>query len=152
MLVANIKNKINSVIDYSNSEDSTISQKIKVIGSNIKSNPTIISRDLKIEGDIVGSGIIEIEGSIKGVINGNSVVLREDGKIEGTIIAESLNLRGKFNGIIKAKNISISSKAKVQGDIEYESLSVDDGAYIDGNFKKLVAATSAPVVTSKSKS
>lgn len=105
--------------------------------------PTILARDLKIEGSIVSSGLIEIEGNVKGNIKGNSVILREGGVFEGQIMAESLSIRGKFNGAIYAKNLDISSKAIITGDIEYESLSVEDGACIDGQFKHVESKKSA---------
>lgn len=102
-----------------------------------KSTPTIISQDLKIEGDIVSLGLIEIEGAIKGTLKGSTVIIREEGSIEGDVIAEMLQIKGKFQGNIKAKNISISSKANVQGNIEYTTLAVEDGACIDGQFKRV---------------
>lgn len=131
-----IVNKFSDLLK-TGSNDSSLSKTFETLSSNFKSTPTIIARDLKIEGTLNSSGLIEIEGNIKGNINGNSVVLREDGIIEGEVIAESLNIRGKFNGTVRAKNISITSKAKVTGLIEYGSLSVEDGAYIDGQFKQL---------------
>lgn len=108
----------------------------KKLDISFKSMPTIISRDLTIEGEIVSLGLIEIEGRIKGTIKGNSVVLRENCFVEGVIIAQSLSLRGAFDGKINAESIEISGKAKVTGEIEYQSLVVEDGACIDGNFKK----------------
>jgi cytoskeletal protein CcmA (bactofilin family) len=102
-----------------------------------KSTPTIISQDLKIEGDILSLGLIEIEGAIKGTLKGNSVIIREEGSVEGDVIAETLQIKGKFQGNIKAKNISISSKANIHGNIEYLTLAVEDGACIDGQFKRI---------------
>jgi cytoskeletal protein CcmA (bactofilin family) len=105
--------------------------------THLKSMPTIISKDLIIDGDVVSLGLIEIEGQIKGSIKGNSVVLREEGFVEGTIVAESISIRGRFEGNISAQNISVSSKGKILGNIEYGSLEVEDGASIEGQFKKL---------------
>ena len=136
MSIADFKSKVISVVQNS-SNDNSISKKIEIISTNFKSTPTIIARDLMVEGDLTSAGLIEIEGSIKGKINGNAVILREEGCVEGAIIAESVSLRGKFEGTIKAKTIAISSKARVIGNIEYEFLSVEDGASIDGQFKKL---------------
>ena len=136
MSIADFKSKVVSVVQNS-SNDNSITKKMEIISANFKSTPTIIARDLTVEGDLTSAGLIEIEGSIKGKINGNAVILREEGCVEGTIIAESVSLRGKFDGTIKAKTIAISSKAKVIGNIEYEFLSVEDGASIDGQFKKL---------------
>lgn len=125
------------IVPIINSKEKSISKKIEAMGTNFKTTPTIIARDLSIEGEISGAGLIEIEGNIKGRINGNSVILRENGVINGEITAESLSLRGSFQGKIKAKNINISSKAKVSGEIEYETLAVEDGACIDGSFKNI---------------
>ncbi len=137
MPIASLKSKVISITQNNSSNDNSIAKKLEVISSNFKSTPTIIARDLKIEGQINSTGLVEIEGIIRGTINGNSIIIREEGSVEGTIIAESLSLRGTFNGNIKAKNINIASKANVTGEIEYESLSVEDGACIDGQFKKI---------------
>jgi cytoskeletal protein CcmA (bactofilin family) len=136
MQIANIKSKV-VVSQTGSSNDNSISKRLEVMSANFKSTPTIIARDLKIEGEIISAGLIEIEGVITGTIKGNSVILREEGYVEGTIIAESLSIRGKFDGTIRAQNISITSKAKVIGNIEYGSLSVEDGASIDGQFKMI---------------
>ncbi len=121
----------------SSSNDNSIAKRLEIISANFKTTPTILARDLKIEGEITSTGLIEIEGNVKGTINGNSVILREGGFVEGSIIAESLSIRGKFDGSINAKHVEISSSANVLGTIEYGSLCVEDGASIDGQFKKL---------------
>lgn len=115
---------------------SNFAKKIEIL-ANLKTTPTIISRDLKIQGELVSTGIVEIQGMINGTINGNSVILREEGQIDGIVFAENLSIRGKFNGKIRAKNLNIANKAVVDGEIEYEILSVEDGASIDGRFKKI---------------
>jgi len=138
MSISNIKNKVvnhNFKINENSFEDNSI-KKLEIL-SNFKSTPTIISKDLKIQGELYSGGIIEIQGAINGTINGNSVILREDGTVTGAVFAENFNIRGRFEGNIKAKFISISSKAKVRGEVEYETLSVEDGANIDGYFKKI---------------
>ena len=137
MSIVNLKSKIIAIAQNSSSGDGSITKKLEMMSSNFKSTPTILARDLKIEGELFSAGLIEIEGSVKGTLRVNSAIIREEGHVEGTIIAESLSIRGRFEGNIKAKNISITSKAKVNGVIEYDSLSVEDGASIDGQFKRL---------------
>ena len=104
---------------------------------SLKSMPSIIAKDSRIEGEVYSSGSIEIEGYIKGHIKANSVIIREDGSVEGEISSDSVNIHGNFNGNIKAKNINVFSNAKINGSIEYYSLSVEDGASISGQFKQL---------------
>lgn len=130
MSVANIKSKISSLV-HKDSDSGIVPAK----GHN--STPSILSKSLKIRGDLVSNGMIEIEGLIDGNINSNSVILREDAVVEGEIIAESVIIKGSFRGNIRAKNISIASKAKIFGAVEYACLAVEDGASIEGQFKKL---------------
>jgi cytoskeletal protein CcmA (bactofilin family) len=134
MLIADLKDKILSV-SKNNPNGNFVLKKLGAIGASFKNTPTIISHDLKVEGNIISLGLIEIEGNVKGTIKGNSVILCQDSLIEGIIIAKFLSIKGRFDGTIKAKTVHIGSKAKITGDIEYNSLSVEDGACIDGNFK-----------------
>jgi cytoskeletal protein CcmA (bactofilin family) len=100
------------------------------------STPTIIAKDLSLEGEIKSEGIIEIEGKIKGTIDAHSIIIRESGLVEGIINAQFLVVKGEFKGNIFAKNVNIDCKANIVGNIEYGILSVEDGASIDGQFKK----------------
>ncbi len=136
MSIASIKAKVSSITQGDN-DNNSIGKKIEMISTNFKNTPTILARDLQIEGTIASTGLIEIEGHINGTVKGNSVIIREGGSMEGDLFAESLSIKGNFNGNIKAKNISVSSKAKLTGFIEYGSLSVEDGACIDGQFKRV---------------
>ncbi len=138
MPIASLKAKLVEISNDLDNERASEKNKLTTINkSNYRTTPTILSQDLVIVGEITSSGIIEIEGRIKGTIKGNSVILRENGFIEGQIYAESLSLRGNFEGSVYAQNIDISSSAKISGDIEYQSLVVEDGACIDARFKKL---------------
>ena len=111
-----------------------MSKKIEKIS---KSNPTIISSDLSIEGEVKSQGLIEIEGSIKGTVKGRIIIIREKGSVVGDVTCDQLQLKGSLEGELSAKSISISSNGKLTGNIEYETLSVEDGALIDGQFKKI---------------
>ncbi len=132
--VANFKDKFVSIM-RGNLDNEPLAKKVAAISAGLKSTPTILARDVEVEGQISSNGIVEIEGHVKGIIKGNIIALRESGFIEGDVFAESFNIRGRFEGNIRSKSISISSKARVIGRVEYETLFVEDGAYIDGQFK-----------------
>jgi cytoskeletal protein CcmA (bactofilin family) len=117
--------------------DSNSLSSIKEQKALAKSMPSIISKDVKIDGEISSLGMIEIEGHIKGGINSNSVAIREDGIVDGNVNVCSIDIRGTFSGYVKAQTINIFSKAKVNATIEYCTLSVEDGASIEGQFKKI---------------
>ncbi len=121
------------------SENDHKSRSSDKINSGSKSSmPSIISRNLKINGELQSSGIIEVEGYITGNIKAQCVIIRESGVIEGEIAAENVSVKGGFIGNIKARNVNVSSKAKINGNIEYSSLCVEDGACIEGQFKQIV--------------
>ena len=87
MSISNIRAKLNQPNSAQVSLNGEIITKKLDVLTNFKSTPTILSRDLKIQGEIFSAGVIEIEGTINGTINGNSVILREDGAIYGTVFA-----------------------------------------------------------------
>lgn len=99
--------------------------------------PSILSKSFVVQGDIKSPGVLEIEGKVQGSVTGNSVIIRENGSIEGDVNVKNLKIHGDFNGNIIANEISIFKKAKIKGIIEYESLCVEDGASIEGEFKRI---------------
>jgi cytoskeletal protein CcmA (bactofilin family) len=117
-----IKKKIGNIIE-----------KTELISNSM---PSIIASDMDIEGTVKSAGSIEIEGKINGSIIANSVIIREKGLGEGNISAEFIDIQGKFSGDLDANNIKVSKKAIVNGKFIYNSLSVEDGASIEGEFKK----------------
>ena len=135
-MLSNLKAKFSSLAQEVSTNENAINRKIEIISANLKSMPSIVARDLKIEGNLNSEGLVEVEGHIKGIVNCAHLIIREEGFVEGKIIAESLSIRGKFDGEISAKNINISAKADIKGVIEYEFLCVEDGASIDGQFKQ----------------
>ncbi len=103
--------------------------------------PSIISADLRILGNLLSDGIIEIEGRLDGNITCNFATIRKGGVIKGDIIAESLQIDGVVEGLIKARHVRISETGRVTGVVMYETLSIKDGAFIDGQCKTMEPAT-----------
>jgi cytoskeletal protein CcmA (bactofilin family) len=105
---------------------------------SIKSITSVLSKDMSMEGKINSGSSVEIEGKFKGDINGKRVCIRGGAEVEGLILAQFLSIEGKFNGEIKSNSINIAKTANItSSNIEYITLSVEDGASIDGNFKKI---------------
>ena len=103
---------------------------------NRTSVPSLISETLEIEGTLKSKGTIEIEGKIKGDIKADIVTLRETSFTEGTIKANIVNIKGRFEGKVFANKLNISKEARVFGEVNYFSLSVEDGALIEGQLKR----------------
>ena len=101
--------------------------------------PSIIASDCHIAGDIVSSGEIQIDGLIKGDVQGDVVVIGEKGSIEGSISAKTVRILGTVNGRITANAVELARTARVLGDIHHDSLAVAAGAYVEGHCDRLTS-------------
>lgn len=101
-----------------------------------KAAPSVISADMNILGNIISEGFIDIDGRVEGNIKCFSVTIRQNGRIKGDIFAETVHVYGEVKGLIKAKTVHFFSTCKVEGVIMHESLSIEDGAFVDGKFKR----------------
>jgi len=108
-------------------------EKTELIKSSM---PSIIASDMYIEGTIKSSCSIEVEGKVNGSIIANSVIIREKGVCEGNISSDIIDVQGKFSGDLDVGNIKVSKKAIVTGKFIYNSLVVEDGSSIEGEFKR----------------
>lgn len=125
------------------------SKKNKITNLNIvemtdfakKSIPSIIVSDLNIQGDLVSEGAIEIGGKVKGNVLCDHVTIRRGAEITGDIKSKQLIIHGLVKGEISSEHLSITSSGKVRGTIEYGYMSVESGADIECNCKKIIFET-----------
>jgi cytoskeletal protein CcmA (bactofilin family) len=104
----------------------------------VKEVPSIISKSVGIVGNINSGESIEIEGKVEGNIYVDIVTLREKGKIKGNVKCKVFNIKGNFNGNVYSEKINISDTAVVSGVLEYSFLSVDYGANINCELKRII--------------
>lgn len=104
---------------------------------------TLIGPDTVITGDVVFSGGLRVDGTIRGNVseqNGESgtIIIGENGQIEGAVSANKIVLIGTVIGPVNAGEfIELQTKARITGDLSYKALEMHMGAVIDG---KLVHA------------
>lgn len=98
---------------------------------------TVISKGVKIEGKLSCSGSIRLDGEVQGDISSQStVIIGENGKVNGQINAENVTIGGKVTGTVRAKEkLVLDAKANLQGDIFSKIVSVEAGAVFNGNCK-----------------
>lgn len=96
---------------------------------------SVLASDLKITGDIVSQGALEVMGEIDGSVTASALLVSQDGMIKGTIKAESVDLRGRMQGKIETGNLTLRSAARVVAEVSYSTLSIESGAEIEGSFK-----------------
>lgn len=110
-------------------------KKTNVVQSTID---TLIGAETRIEGNLVFTGGLRIDGVVRGDIsesniNPGTVILSELGSIEGSVSATKMVVNGKVVGPIRASQfIELQAKAHVTGDVYYKSLEMHTGAVVEG--------------------
>lgn len=107
---------------------------------------SLIADDIAIEGNLRGDGEIQVDGTIRGDVSIARLSVGENGQIEGSVHAESADIRGRVIGSITAKQVRLFASAHVDGDITHEQLTMEAGAFFQGRSLKFQrAATPLPV-------
>jgi cytoskeletal protein CcmA (bactofilin family) len=119
-----------------------------VRSSGKASVPSIISADLRINGDLICSSDIQVDGWVEGDIQSRSVVVGEGATVHGSLQAEKVRICGVVKGAIKADSVVLEKTAKVTGDVLHKNLAIEQGAQLEGMCKRLDApGAAAQVVT-----
>jgi len=79
---------------------------------------------------------IDIGGCMEGSAYCKCVIVRKNGIIKGDIYADTVKIYGRVEGTIKAHDVYLFSSCHVEGIIMHETLTIEDGALIDGQFKR----------------
>lgn len=95
---------------------------------------TLVGSGTKIEGKIVSTSSIRIDGELLGEmrVEGN-VILGKDGKIKGDIHALNATIEGYIEGhIYVSEAVHLVSTCHVQGDVSAHSIEIEKGARFNG--------------------
>lgn len=97
------------------------------------SAPSVISRALKITGQLESSEDIQIDGNVEGDIRAMSVKVGCGAVVKGSVYGEAVELSGSVNGKIEAKKVVLTETARMSGDIIHQDIQINSGAYVDGH-------------------
>ena len=106
--------------------------------------PSILSPDLRIEGNLRCLGDLQIDGEVCGDIHSRSLTLGEGATVKGAIEAEHARICGTVEGQVRATTVVLTRTARVSGDILHEDLTIESGAYVDGHCRRLERAQGKP--------
>ncbi len=106
--------------------------------SNLDSLPitTVVGNDMVFKGDILGEGIIRIDGKVEGNISSKQgIILGEKAAVNGTLESDQIIIFGNITGTIRSKELILKSTGSVKGDILSDFLQVEKGSRYNGNLK-----------------
>ncbi len=106
--------------------------KVRVSQTSIS---TFIGSDTKIEGTLITSSSVRIDGTVVGgVCAEGTVVLSQSGQIQGNVIADNIIVAGVVDGNLTINDkTNIEPTGEVYGDINTSKILIDEQSVFQGN-------------------
>jgi cytoskeletal protein CcmA (bactofilin family) len=124
-------------------------QPLATKGAPRMSSVSVISKALKITGQLESSEDIQIDGNVEGDVRAVSVTVGSGARVKGTVYGETVELSGTIEGKIEAKKVVLTSTAHMSGDVVHQDITIASGAHIDGHcrpeFGKSEIKSASPV-------
>jgi cytoskeletal protein CcmA (bactofilin family) len=98
--------------------------------------PSIITADVMFEGQLVSSGELQIDGTVRGDVRAAAVAIDTHGVVYGEIVAEDVLVRGRVIGPIRGLNVQILNGGHVEGDVLHQTIAIENGAYFEGSMRR----------------
>jgi cytoskeletal protein CcmA (bactofilin family) len=96
---------------------------------------SVISKALKITGQLESTEDIRIDGEVEGDVRGVSVTVGSGAKVKGTVYGSAVEVAGTIDGKIEAEKVVLTSSARMSGDVLHQDIRIESGAYIDGHLR-----------------
>jgi cytoskeletal protein CcmA (bactofilin family) len=96
---------------------------------------SVISKALKITGELESTEDIQIDGQIDGDVRGVGVKIGQNARVKGTVYGDEVELAGTVEGRIESKKVILAGTARMTGDIWHQDIKIESGAYISGSLK-----------------
>jgi len=100
--------------------------------STVAPAPARVDADLVVHADVVGALALIVDGTVKGAVRADSVLIGPRGRIEGRVDARALRIDGTVLGDVVAETVALGPTARVVGNVTHSAITVAPGAEIDG--------------------
>jgi len=129
------------------SEAKSEAKPVQAAAANVKPTPSkpittqgdsmasVISKALKITGELESTEDIQIDGQIDGDVRGVGVKIGQNARVKGTVYGDEVELAGTVEGRIESKKVILAGTARMTGDVWHQDIKIESGAYISGSLK-----------------
>ena len=110
---------------------------------------TVLSQQTRIVGDLSFSGVLFVDGHVKGDVvsdsDGDSLVtIGINGIVEGEVRVPRVIIYGRVAGDVKAsERVELRTGSKLQGNLYYQTMEMHAGAEVNGKMVSMVEPTLA---------
>jgi cytoskeletal protein CcmA (bactofilin family) len=105
---------------------------------------SVVGSELSIKGNLESRGEVQIDGAIEGDVHAMRIVVGEEARITGNLLAEDVVVRGAVAGSIRGRKVTLEAASHVEGDIFHKTLAVERGAYFEGKSRRVDDPAAVP--------
>ena len=99
-------------------------------------DPSLISKELFVVGNLVTQNDIKIEGKVEGDINARVLTVGETAEIKGHLKADEIIVNGRIIGEVRGNKVRLNKSSRVDGDIIHGTISIEAGAHFEGSVRR----------------
>jgi len=105
---------------------------------------SLLSKKVKIEGELKGNEDLHVEGHFKGSIKiSGDIFIGPTGIVEADVEAHNVVVQGQVTGNVTAhKQLQLQSSGKLLGDCAAQSIHINEGALFEGRSKMIRSSAS----------
>jgi cytoskeletal protein CcmA (bactofilin family) len=103
---------------------------------------SLLSQNLKIEGEIRGEENLHVDGQIKGFVKINGdIFVGSSGVVDAEVEADNIVIQGRITGNVLARQqLEIQPSGKLIGDCSARSIDIKEGAVFEGRSNMIKAS------------
>lgn len=105
---------------------------------------SVLSEGFEVEGTLSAQGGLNVEGRIKGTLQGSQVQIGAAGSLDGIITCAQLTVKGRVEGTVTCEDLQVGATGSVKGTIRYRTLTVTPGGRVEG---ELISTTDTVATT-----
>lgn len=106
--------------------------------------PSMVGCELSIKGNLESRGEVQIDGAIEGDVHARRIVIGQQARITGNLLADDVVVRGAVAGSIRGKKVTLEAVSRVEGDIYHKTLAIERGAYFEGQSRRVEDPAALP--------
>lgn len=94
---------------------------------------TVLGAGTHFEGTLRAEGSVRVDGTFLGDISTKGrIVIGEQGKVDGDLVGETVDVAGMVKGDVTARKISVARTGRILGELRLEKLTTEEGGFIQG--------------------
>jgi cytoskeletal protein CcmA (bactofilin family) len=97
---------------------------------------SVIGPDLIVTGNLETNGVLQVEGDVQGDIYAARIVVGEQARVVGDLLADDVVVGGMVQGSIRANSVTFRTGSHVEAEIYHRKLTIEQGAYFEGKSRR----------------